>query len=95
MRGSAPRDRAASGRNLSVYDATGELSATGYLVSQAGLLTDLEFVFGEVRTYQVPITDIETWTDLKFGTLRSHDPLGKIEGVHLARELTSSADIVI
>ena len=78
-----------------INDATGELSATGYLVSQAGLLTDLEFVFGEVRTYQVPISDIETWSGLKFGTLRSHDPLGKVEGTQVARELTSAADLII
>ena len=78
-----------------INDATGALSATGYVISQAGLLTDLEFVFGEVKTYQVPITDIETWTGLKFGSLRTHDPLGKLEGVPAARELTSPEDIVI
>ena len=78
-----------------INDATGALSATGYLVSQAGLLTDLEFVFGEVKTYQVPITDIEAWTGLKFGTFRTHDPLGKLEGTQVARELTSPADMLI
>ncbi len=78
-----------------INDANGELSATGYLVSQAGLLTDLEFVFGEVKTYQVPITDIETWSGLTFGALRGHDPLGRLEGAQVARELTSPADIVI
>lgn len=78
-----------------INDATGTLSATGYLVSQAGLLTDLEFVFGAFRTYQVPIRDIENWTGLSFGSLRTHDPLNATESVTASRELLTHADIVI
>ena len=78
-----------------INDATGALSATGYLVSQAGLIADLEFVFGAFKTYQVPIRDIESWTGLGFGALRTHDPLNAVEGVTAVRELTSPADIVI
>ena len=52
----------------------GQLSATAYVLSQADLVTGLEFVFGEFRTYQVPLTDIESWTHLDFGTLRDFDP---------------------
>ena len=78
-----------------INNETGALSATGYLVSQAGLVADLEFVFGSFKTYQVPIRDIESWTGLGFGTLRTHDPLNAVEGVTAARELTSPADIVI
>ena len=78
-----------------INNETGALSATGYLVSQAGLIADLEFVFGSFKTYQVPIRDIESWTGLGFGTLRTHDPLNAVEGVTAVRELTSPADIVI
>lgn len=52
----------------------GQLSATAYVLSQADMITGLEFVFGEFRTYQVPLTDIERWTHLDFGTLRDFDP---------------------
>src|SRR4030095_13075758 len=40
----------------------GELSVTAYVLSQADMITGLEFVFGEFRTYQVPLTDVESWT---------------------------------
>jgi len=52
----------------------GELSVTAYVLSQADMITGLEFVFGEFRTYQVPLTDVESWTHLDFGTLRDFDP---------------------
>jgi len=52
----------------------GQLSATAYMLSQADLVTGLEFVFGEFRTYQVPLTDLERLTHLDFGTLRDFDP---------------------
>jgi endonuclease G len=59
---------------------TGELSATGYLLSQADLISDLEaFVFGKFRTYQVPIAHIELLSGLSFGELRDHDPLADAE----------------
>jgi endonuclease G len=78
-----------------IDDAAGALSGTGYLVSQASLLTDLEFVFGGVRTYQVPIRDIESWSKLTFGALRAHDPLGRIESAPGPRELRSADDIIL
>ncbi|MCI0347152.1 MAG: DNA/RNA non-specific endonuclease, partial [Chloroflexi bacterium] len=52
----------------------GELSATAYVLSQADMVTGLEFAFGEFRTYQIPVTDVERWTHLDFGTLRDFDP---------------------
>jgi DNA/RNA endonuclease G (NUC1) len=56
--------------------SSGSVSATGYLLSQADLLTDLEaFVFGPFKTYQVPITQIERLSGLDFGKLRASDPL--------------------
>lgn len=62
-----------------VNEFTGRRSATGYVVSQADYLGDLEFVFGEFRTYQVPVAEIEANTGLSFGDLSSSDPLGRIE----------------
>lgn len=64
-----------------VDSATGNLSATAYLLSQAGMIEDLEFVFGPFRTYQIPIRQVETLTDLDFGNLRDFDPLGTIESL--------------
>jgi endonuclease G len=75
---------------------TEELTATGYMVSQADLITDIEFVFGQVRTYQVPLSRIEELTGLRFGTLKSADPLEGVEalpGVSPIRELRSLSDI--
>ena len=62
-----------------VNEFTGRRSATGYVVSQADYLGDLEFAFGEFRTYQVPVAEIEQKTGLSFGDLSSYDPLGQIE----------------
>lgn len=52
----------------------GELSATAYVLSQSDMVTGLEFAFGEFRTYQVPLADVEKWTSLDFGKLRDFDP---------------------
>lgn len=52
----------------------GELLATAYILSQADLLTGLEFVFGEFRTYQLPLVELEEMTNLDFGELRNYDP---------------------
>ncbi|QDY44796.1 endonuclease [Planococcus glaciei] len=55
----------------------GSLSATAYLQSQENLLGDLEFVYGDFQTYQVPVTQIEELTGLGFGELRNFDPLAE------------------
>ncbi|MFJ7936477.1 DNA/RNA non-specific endonuclease [Sporosarcina sp. NPDC096371] len=59
----------------------GNLSATAYLQTQKNLIDSLEFAYGEYKTYQVPITKIETLTGLDFGDLRSHDPIHQLESV--------------
>ncbi|HWT02518.1 MAG TPA: DNA/RNA non-specific endonuclease [Pyrinomonadaceae bacterium] len=69
-----------------VRGETGELSATAYVLSQANLLTDLEFVFGQFRTFQVPVAHVEKLTGLRFGKLRDFDPKGPREGVAAAPE---------
>ncbi|MGH1288608.1 DNA/RNA non-specific endonuclease [Bacillus toyonensis] len=57
----------------------GNLSATAYLQSQKNLIDDLEFAFGEYKTYQISISKIESLTGLDFGELRNHDPLDGLE----------------
>ncbi|HEV2846628.1 MAG TPA: DNA/RNA non-specific endonuclease, partial [Thermoanaerobaculia bacterium] len=59
-----------------IHDETGELSATGYTMSQEDFLREDEFVFGQHETSQVPISLIEQQTGLSFGDLASRDPLG-------------------
>ena len=58
-----------------IHDETGELSATGYLMSQKGFLQDQEFVFGAHETSQSTLTAIEGLTGLSFGDLTERDPL--------------------
>lgn len=66
----------------------GSLSATAYLLSQGGLLQNLqEFAFGSYRTYQVAIRKVEELTGLDFGGLKEADPLeGSVEGSVESRE---------
>jgi endonuclease G len=73
---------------------TGQLSATAYLLSQADHLDDLEFVFGEFRTYQVTISEIERKTGLSFGDLSTYDPMDKSEGL-ARRVISGSMDIIL
>lgn len=60
----------------------GSLSATAYLQSQKNLIEDLEFAFGEYKTYQVAVSKIESLTGLDFGELRNHDPLDRLESTN-------------
>lgn len=62
-----------------LHDDTGELSATGYTMSQEAFLGEEEFVFGEHETSQVPIATIEAETGLSFGDLSDRDPLRDLE----------------
>ncbi len=58
-----------------IHDKTGELTATGYSISQEDQLSEQEFVFGEFRTFQRPLLWIEQKAGISFGTLSQHDPL--------------------
>jgi endonuclease G len=69
----------------------GSLSATGYVVSQADLVSNLEFAYGQVRMYQVVLTKVEELTGLDFGALRAYDPLGALESVGI-QQLTQPQD---
>ena len=68
---------------VAIVKAGGALSATAYLLSQSGLIADLEeaFTYGAYRTYQVPVSRIEELTTLDFGPLRDADPLRTHEGL--------------
>jgi endonuclease G len=48
---------------------------TGYLLSQADLVSRIEFAYGAYRTWQVPIRLIEDRTRIRFEALRPYDPL--------------------
>jgi endonuclease G len=59
-----------------IHDETGELSATGYTMSQAGFLREEEFVFGQHETAQVPLSIIESLAGISFSPeLVRLDPL--------------------
>lgn len=72
----------------------GKLSATGYLQTQKNLIENLEFAFGEYKTYQIPITKIESLTQIDFGKLRVYDPMLTIEGT-VGREIYGHSDILL
>jgi len=74
-----------------------EISATGYLQTQKNLLIDLEFAFGNYKTYQVPLRKIESLTNLNFGNLHSFDPITNLEGLEgeIARVISNSGDIIL
>jgi len=71
----------------------GTLSATAYTLSQRDLVTGLEFVFGEFRTYQIRLRQVEEWTGLDFGELRNFDPKDALEGVGAPVEIKGPQDI--
>lgn len=78
----------------------GELSATGYLLSQDHLIDGLEaapgeFSYGAYKMYQVPIRRIEDLARLSFGTLSDADPLARMEGVTTAREITHLRELTL
>jgi endonuclease G, mitochondrial len=75
-----------------VNDDTGQLSVTGYLLSQRDFMNDLEFTFGPYMTYQLPVARIEEQTGLDFGILKQFDPIGELETFDV-RPLTALADI--
>ena len=71
----------------------GTLSATAYTLSQRDLVTGLEFVFSEFRTYQIRLRQVEEWTGLDFGELRNFDPKDALESAGGAVEIKGPQDI--
>jgi endonuclease G, mitochondrial len=78
---------------------SGELSVTGYLLSQASLLVGLrargEFSYGEYRTFQVPVRRIGELTGLGLAPHIAADPLERVRAAPLAREVASPDDLVL
>ena len=75
----------------------GTLSATAYLLSQEELIQGLEtegFDYGAYKTFQVPVSRIETLTGLDFGALRDADPLGRLEAA-MVKEVEGPGDLVV
>lgn len=72
-----------------VNSDTGVLAAAGYVLTQGTMIQDITeaaFVYGEFRTFQVPIARIEAHTGLDFGPLREADTLTTIaESLMVAR----------
>lgn len=78
----------------------GQLSATGYLLSQEQLVEGLEvapevFSYGAYKTYQVPVRRIEELTHLSFGSLREADPLEQQEAAVAAKEIERPEQLVL
>jgi endonuclease G len=71
-----------------------KLHATAYVLSQKDLISDLEFVFGQFRTFQLPIAELEERTGLSFGKLSNFDPL-KDQETFAIREITKLEDVVL
>jgi endonuclease G len=60
-----------------IHDDTGELSATGYTMSQRKFLEPEEFVFSQHETSQTSIREIEQRAGVDFGELSKVDPFRK------------------
>lgn len=76
----------------------GRRSVTAYMISQAALITDLEFVFGKYKTYQVSVKKVQALTGLGFRGLSRYDGFSNEEestGRDLRAELESWRDVRI
>lgn len=63
----------------------GTLSSAAYVLSQEALLKTRgeDFVFGEYKTYQVRVADLEERTGLSFGDLREHDIFARLRAAEV------------
>jgi DNA/RNA endonuclease G (NUC1) len=63
-----------------IHDETGEPCATGYTLAQDGFLREEEFVFGQHKTAQVPLSVIESMAGVSFSSeLHRLDPLERVQ----------------
>jgi len=84
---------------VAMVKRSGELSVTGYLLSQAALLDELEstrreFSYGAYWTFQVPVRRIAL-TGLGLDQLVAADPLERPEATPLPRELIRREDLLL
>jgi endonuclease G, mitochondrial len=84
---------------VAMVKQTGELSATGYLLSQATLIDDLRgeeaFSYGAYRTFQVTVRRIAVLTGLDMAPHIAADPLERMEATPLPRELIRPEDLLL
>ena len=84
---------------VAMVNRAGALSATGYLLSQASLLDDLEteepFSYGAYRTFQVPVRRIAGLTGLEMDPHVAADPLERMEATPMPRELLRPEDLIL
>ena len=84
---------------VAMVTTRGRLSVTGYLLSQATLLEDLEsdeeFSYGAYRTFQVPVRRIAALTGLGLAPYVAADPLEGLEATPLPRELLRPEDLIL
>jgi endonuclease G len=72
------------------------MSATGYVLSQADLITDLEFAYGPFKTFQVPLKRISRLASLEVpDALMNADPMADQESPIQFRELSDLGDLVL
>ena len=79
---------------VTIIKNDGSISSTAYLQTQKQLIEDLKFAFGEYKTYQVAVTNIESFTGLDFGNLRYFDPMSKRRGVPI-KIINNENDIIL
>ncbi|TMR07380.1 endonuclease [Actinomadura soli] len=84
---------------VAMVGASGELSVTGYLLSQAVLIADLAgketFSYGAYKTYQVPVRRIGELTGLAVDPHVQADPLERLEAVPAPREVVRAEDLIL
>ena len=84
---------------VAMVKRSGDLSVTGYLLSQAALLDGLEaveeFSYGAYRTFQVPVRRIAQLSGLCLDAHMAADPLERLEAAPQPRELLRPADLIL
>jgi endonuclease G, mitochondrial len=76
-----------------IHDDSKKLCSTGYLMSQTEFLPEEEFIYGQHKTAQVPISQIETLSGLSFGDLKTLDPMRTVSESIAAAPLRDLTEI--
>jgi endonuclease G len=83
---------------VAIVTEDGRPSATAYRVSQEEALSELEFVFGAYKTFQISIQEVMDKTSIDFSALLPFDGFSareSVSGERVAATLESPADIRI
>ena len=79
---------------VTIIKNDGSISSTAYLQTQKQLIEGIRFVYGEYKTYQVAVTNIESSTGLDFGNLRNFDPISKRRAIPV-KAINTEYDIIL